>query len=43
MCGIIGVFDLKVSDQQLRSQVLEMSKKYGIADLIGRECIAIRM
>src|SRR5437867_2126739 len=27
MCGIIGVFDLKISDQQLRSQVLEMSKK----------------
>ncbi len=27
MCGIIGVFDLKVSEQQLRSQVLEMSKK----------------
>ena len=26
MCGIIGVFDLKVSEQQLRPQVLEMSK-----------------
>jgi asparagine synthase (glutamine-hydrolysing) len=27
MCGIIGVFDLKISEQQLRPQVLEMSKK----------------
>src|SRR5580704_5128222 len=27
MCGIIGVFDLKVSEQQLRPQVLEMAKK----------------
>lgn len=27
MCGIIGVFDLKVSELQLRQQVLEMSKK----------------
>jgi asparagine synthase (glutamine-hydrolysing) len=27
MCGIVGVFDLKVESQQLRPQVLEMSKK----------------
>ncbi|MFH1121658.1 MAG: asparagine synthase B [Bacteroidota bacterium] len=27
MCGIIGVFDLKTNSQDLRSQVLEMSKK----------------
>ncbi|MCX6292633.1 MAG: asparagine synthase B [Bacteroidetes bacterium] len=27
MCGIIGVFDLKISEQQLRPKVLEMSKK----------------
>lgn len=27
MCGIVGVFDLKVCEQKLRPQVLEMSKK----------------
>jgi len=27
MCGIIGVFDLKVNEQQIRPQVLEMSKR----------------
>ncbi|MCU0377418.1 MAG: asparagine synthase B [Bacteroidales bacterium] len=27
MCGVVGVFDLKVSAQELRPQVLEMSKK----------------
>ncbi|HCW05823.1 MAG TPA: asparagine synthase B, partial [Cytophagales bacterium] len=27
MCGIVGVFDLKKQSKQLRSQVLEMSKK----------------
>ena len=27
MCGIVGVFDLKVDSQDLRVQVLEMSKK----------------
>lgn len=27
MCGIVGVFDLKSDSQQLRPQVLEMSKK----------------
>jgi len=27
MCGIIGVFDLKMSTQELRPQLLEMSKK----------------
>jgi asparagine synthase (glutamine-hydrolysing) len=27
MCGIIGVFDLKLSTQELRPQLLEMSKK----------------
>jgi len=27
MCGIVGVFDLKIDSQQLRPQVLEMSKK----------------
>ena len=27
MCGIVGVFDLKVDAQKLRPQVLEMSKK----------------
>ncbi|MDP4183623.1 MAG: asparagine synthase B, partial [Bacteroidota bacterium] len=27
MCGIVGVFDLKVSSQTLRPQVLEMSKR----------------
>ena len=27
MCGIIGVFDLKGDEQQLRAQALEMSKK----------------
>lgn len=27
MCGIVGVFDLKVESQKLRTQVLEMSKK----------------
>ncbi len=27
MCGIVGVFDLKVDAQKLRSQVLKMSKK----------------
>ena len=27
MCGIVGVFDLKVDSQSLRSQVLKMSKK----------------
>ena len=27
MCGIVGVFDLKVDAQNLRSQVLKMSKK----------------
>ena len=27
MCGIVGVFDLKVKSQDLRTQVLMMSKK----------------
>ncbi|MES2139108.1 MAG: asparagine synthase B [Bacteroidota bacterium] len=27
MCGIVGVFDLKVDSKELRTQVLEMSKK----------------
>ncbi|MFW5872352.1 MAG: asparagine synthase B [bacterium] len=27
MCGIVGVFDLKTDHQELRAQVLEMSKK----------------
>ncbi len=27
MCGIVGVFDLKVDSQELRPQVLQMSKK----------------
>jgi len=27
MCGIVGAFDLKIDSQELRSQVLEMSKK----------------
>jgi len=27
VCGIVGVFDLKVESQKLRTQVLEMSKK----------------
>ena len=27
MCGIVGVFDLKVNPQELRPQVLDMSKK----------------
>ena len=27
MCGIIGVFDIKINEQVLRQQVLEMSKK----------------
>ncbi|MEQ9299646.1 MAG: asparagine synthase B [Cyclobacteriaceae bacterium] len=27
MCGIVGVFDLKIESQKLRTQVLEMSKK----------------
>lgn len=27
MCGIVGIFDLKTASQQLRPQVLEMSKK----------------
>lgn len=27
MCGIVGVFDLKTGSQELRSQVLDMSKK----------------
>src|SRR5512135_2772840 len=27
MCGIVGVFDLKVSSKDLRLQVLEMSKR----------------
>jgi len=27
MCGIIGVFDLKISTQELRPQLLEMSKR----------------
>ena len=27
MCGIVGVFDLKVDSQKLRPQVLQMSKK----------------
>jgi asparagine synthase (glutamine-hydrolysing) len=27
MCGIVGVFDLKVSSEELRPKVLEMSKK----------------
>ncbi|MBI4930071.1 MAG: asparagine synthase B [Bacteroidetes bacterium] len=27
MCGIVGVFDLKIDDKELRAQVLEMSKK----------------
>lgn len=27
MCGIVGVFDLKVKSEELRPQVLEMSKK----------------
>ncbi|MEQ8714686.1 MAG: asparagine synthase B [Cyclobacteriaceae bacterium] len=27
MCGIVGVFELKVESQKLRTQVLEMSKK----------------
>jgi len=27
MCGIVGVFDLKMESQKLRSQVLKMSKK----------------
>ena len=27
MCGFVGVFDLKVSEQELRPQILKMSKK----------------
>ena len=27
MCGVVGVFDLKIKPEELRSQVLEMSKK----------------
>ena len=27
MCGIVGVFDLKIESEKLRPQVLEMSKK----------------
>ena len=27
MCGIVGVFDLKVKAEDLRTQVLKMSKK----------------
>ena len=27
MCGIVGVFNLKVGSQELRPKVLEMSKK----------------
>ncbi len=27
MCGIVGVFDLKIKSEKLRAQVLEMSKK----------------
>lgn len=27
MCGIVGVFDLKIESQKIRTQVLEMSKK----------------
>jgi asparagine synthase (glutamine-hydrolysing) len=27
MCGIVGVFDLKVRSQELRPQVLRMSKR----------------
>ena len=27
MCGFVGVFDLKVQTQELRPQVLKMSKK----------------
>ena len=27
MCGVVGVFDLKVRAEELRPQVLEMSKK----------------
>ena len=27
MCGIVGVFELKTASQDLRLQVLEMSKK----------------
>lgn len=27
MCGIVGVFDLKIESQQMRTQVLEMSKR----------------
>ncbi|MDZ7605707.1 MAG: hypothetical protein U5K79_08995 [Cyclobacteriaceae bacterium] len=27
MCGIVGVFELKVESQSLRAQVLKMSKK----------------
>ncbi len=27
MCGFVGIFDLKVKAQDLRAQVLKMSKK----------------
>ena len=37
MCGIVCAFDLKQSVQELRPQILQMSKKKSvIADPIGR-------
>jgi hypothetical protein len=37
MCGIAAVFGVKKTDDQLRNQILEMSKKIDIEGQTGRE------
>ncbi len=39
MCGIVCAFDVKTSSEQLRPQLLEMSKKFGIVARTGVEFI----
>ena len=35
MCGIVCAFDLKQSQEDLRPQILEMSKEFVTVDPIG--------
>jgi asparagine synthetase B (glutamine-hydrolysing) len=40
MCGIVGVFDLKVSHMDLKASVLKMSKKVRHRGLTGPDLFA---
>lgn len=42
MCGIITVFETRGEENQLRPEVLKMSKKYVTAVPTGREYIAVK-